>query len=91
VIPVRSSLTGSSEFVLECLLLTKRALGDRCNTVSPVGLVLRNPVPMLWEVHENVVREIRRIIAHDGSFQGHGIVCELIKKLDSKTFVLEKA
>lgn len=45
---------------------------------------------MLWEVHENVAREIRFIIAYDGSLQGHGIVCELIEKLDSKIFVLEK-
>jgi hypothetical protein len=76
--------------VLKCFLLTKRALSDECNTVSPVGFVLRNSVPVLWEVHENAVREVRCMITYDASFQRHGIIREFIKKLNSKIIILER-
>ena len=90
MVPVRSTLTGGCEFVLECFLLTKRALSDECNTVSPIGLVLRNSVPMLWKLHENAVRESSCIITYDASFQWHGIIREFIQKLNSKMIILER-
>jgi hypothetical protein len=90
VVPVRSTLTRDSESVLKCLLLTNWALRDVCSTLSPVGLALKNSVPMLWELHKDTVPEIRRIITYDAGFQGHRIVREFVENLNSKSITLEK-
>ena len=49
-VPVRSTLTLEVELVVQPSLLANRALIDVCDTVGPIGTVLKDSVPMLWKL-----------------------------------------
>lgn len=88
MVPIGSTLTGDSESVLECFLLTNRTLSDECSTISPVGSVLKDSMPMLSELHEDAVRKRRCIVTYYASFQGHCGVREFIENLNRKIIAL---
>jgi hypothetical protein len=89
MVPERAGLSGDREFIAEGISRNDRALGDSDRAICPLGSTLKETMPMLSHIRDQLMQQTMQMETDNASGLDHGAVVQFVYHIDVKFTILK--